>query len=399
MPTAKVLHSFGRADQVDRVALARLVASISRFLSPGQVVAAAQSQSGAGVEILDVRPVGGAYVLDGLWPRLGIPAVLARLLEGRRLDSRSERVLFAMVASRALELLSKLAGAKWVTERVAVAGLAVVDEDTCYRAMDWLLEIEADLAEAVYWAVADLLNLEVDLLFFDTTSTYFETEQADDPEEGATVGFRIFGHSKDSCPDLPQVIIGMAVARTGIPIRVWTWPGNTNDQALIRQVKDDLRAWKLGRVVWVADRGFTSAENRRYLQRAGGHCIIGEKIRGDDKEAQAALSRQGRYHVVAGNLRVKEVVLDDGTMRDRFVICHNPDQADRDQIIRGQLLTQLGAAIADSDTLTATARAELTGELRGYPGLKRFLRVTPGGLLRVDQAAGSSSKSNGAGGT
>ena len=88
----------------------------------------------------------------------------------------------------------------------------------------------------------------------------------------------------------------------------------------------------------------------------------------DDEEAQAALSRQGRYHVVAGNLRVKEVVLDDGTMRDRFVICHNPDQADRDQIIRGQLLTQLGAAIADSHTLTATARAVLAGELRGLPG-------------------------------
>jgi len=61
-------------------------------------------------------------------------------------------------------------------------------------------------------------------------------------------------------------------------------------------------------VVWVADRGFSSAENRRYLQRAGGHYIIGEKLRGDNKEAQAALSRQGRYHTVAGNLRVKEVV-------------------------------------------------------------------------------------------
>jgi transposase len=331
--------------------------------------------------------MGGVFVLDGLWQRLGIPGVLARLLAGRRLDPRSERVLFAMVANRALEPLSKLAGARWVCERVAVPGLAEVDEDACYRAMDWLLEIEADLAEAVYWSVADLLNLEVDLLFFDTTSTYFETEQADDPEAGATVGFRTYGHSKDSRPDLPQVVIGMAVTRTGIPIRVWTWPGNTNDQALIRQVKDDLRSWRLGRVVWVADRGFTSAENRRYLQRAGGHYIIGEKIRGDNKEAQAALSRAGRYHVIAGNLRVKEVVLDDGTMRDRFVICHNPEQAERDKTIRDQLTAQLAEQIAGSDQLTPKARAELAGQLRGYPGLKRLLRVTPGGLLRVDRAA------------
>ena len=97
------------------------------------------------------------------------------------------------------------------------------------------------------------------------------------------VGFRTYGHSKDHRPDLPQIVIGMAVTRTGIPIRVWCWPGNTNDSALIRQVKDDLRAWRLGRVVWVADRGFTSAENRRYLQRAGGHYIVGEKLRGTAK--------------------------------------------------------------------------------------------------------------------
>lgn len=82
----------------------------------------------------------------------------------------------------------------------------------------------------------------------------------------------------------------MAVTRTGIPIRVWSWPGNTTDTALIRQVKDDLRGWKLGRAVWVADRGFSSAENRRYLQRAGGHYIIGEKLRGDSAEAAAALA-------------------------------------------------------------------------------------------------------------
>jgi hypothetical protein len=85
------------------------------------------------------------------------------------------------------------------------------------------------------------------------------------------VGFRTHGKSKDHRGDLPQVVVGMAVTRTGIPIRSWCWPGNTGDSALIRQVRDDLRDWKLSRVMWVADRGFTSAENRRYLQRGGGH--------------------------------------------------------------------------------------------------------------------------------
>ncbi|MDF1597875.1 MAG: IS1634 family transposase [Acidimicrobiia bacterium] len=387
-PVAKVIHSFGREDRLDREALGRLVRSIARYLGPdAELEATAPGGATAPLRFVSSKALGGAWALDGLWRRVGIGEVLARLLEGRRLDPRAERAVFAMVANRALEPLSKLAAARWVAERAVIPGLDDVDEDTFYRAMDWLLEVEDDLVEAVYWATADLLNLEVDLLFFDTTSTYFEIDQPDAPGEGETVGFRARGHSKDHRPDLPQVVIGMAVTREGIPIRVWCWPGNTNDQALIRQVKDDLKTWKLTRVVWVADRGFSSAENRRYLQRAGGHYIIGEKLRGDGREAQAALSRQGRYRTVAANLGVKEVVIDDATMRDRFVVCHNPEQAERDRTVRDQLLTQLADAIDGSDQLTKTARAELAGELGNYPGLKRFLRTTPGGLLRIDRRA------------
>ena len=140
-------------------------------------------------------------------------------------------------------------------------------------------------------------------------------------------------------------------------------------------------------MVWVADRGFQSAENRRYLQRAGGHYILGEKLRGNDKEAQAALARQGSYHTVAENLRVKEVVIDDGTMRDRFVICHNPEEAKRDQSVRERLLDQLKKAIADTDSLPAAERQKLYGQLCTKPGYKRYLRTTKAGRLRIDRTA------------
>lgn len=379
---AKVLHSFGREDGLDRDGLERLVGSISRYL--GIAGPSSADSEADGLSVISSKRLGGAYALDGLWRRIGIDRVMARLADGRRFGTDMERVLFALVANRALEPSSKLAAATWLAERVAIDGLEAMDADAAYRAMDWLLEIEADLAEAVYWSVADLLNLEVDLLFFDTTSTYFETEQADEPAEGATVGFRTWGKSKDHRGDLPQVVIGMAVTRTGIPIRVWSWPGNTGDSALIRQVKDDLRAWKLGRVVWVADRGFSSAENRRYLQRAGGNYIIGEKLRGDSPEAAAALARQGRYRKVAGNLEVKEVVIDDGVMRDRFVICRNPDQAERDRIVRDQLLAQLTETIDGTDRLDPEDRTALAAKLTA--GLRRFLRTTPTGLLRIDRA-------------
>jgi len=254
--------------------------------------------------------------------------------------------------------------------------------------------------QEIFHQVANLLNLKVDLLFFDTTSTCFEVDEEDEPvprdkngnvtddeqkaAEGKPAGFRAYGKSKDHRDDLPQVVIGMAVTRDGIPVRVWCWPGNTNDSALIRQVKDDMRDWTLSRVVWVADRGFTSAENRRYLRKGDQHYIIGEKLRSGSAEADAALSRQGRYQDVAENLRVKEVRISDS---ERFVICFNPEGAERDAKIRERMLAQLDELIKDSDKLSATKRAELRGVISTKPGLNRYLRVTPGGLLRTDAAA------------
>jgi transposase len=176
----------------------------------------------------------------------------------------------------------------------------------------------------------------------------------------------------------------MAVTRTGVPVRAWCWPGNTSDSALIRQAKDDLRDWTLARVIWVADRGFASAENRRWLRRGDHHYVIGERLRSGSAEATAALQRQGRYQQVADNLRVKEVKISE---HERFVICYNPEQADRDAGVRERLLAQLQETIAGTDKLSQTKRAELRGVISTKPGLHRYLRVTPSGLLRIDQRA------------
>jgi len=391
----QVVYNFGREDQANRESLQRLVASVSRFLDPDAALAAAAD----GLEFTESRPLGGTHVLDALWSRLGIGREMRKLLKGRRRDESAERVLFALAANRALAPSSKLAAARWVTEDVMVTGLPATSDDACYRAMDWLLEIKDELEKKVFDNLADLLNLEVDLLFFDTTSAYFETEQADEPvardERGEPAaggdpggggregGFRTWGKSNDHRDDLPQVVIGMAVTRDGIPVRVWCWPGNTADSALIRQVKDDMRDWCLSRVVWVADRGFTSAENRRYLRKAGGHYIIGEKLRSGSAEADAALSRQGRYKDVAGNLKVKEVRIAED---ERFVICFNPEGAERDAAVRARMIAQLEEAIKDSDQLSKDKRAELRGVISTRPALNRYLRVTPGGLLRTDAA-------------
>ena len=413
-PVAKVIHSFGRADTVDRAALARLVSSISRFLTPEQAVTAAAGggerggELGGGVEVLDSRRLGAAWTLDRIWERLGVGAAIRRVAAGRRLDGDAvERVVFALVAQRSCEPGSKLAATGWVAERVAIAGCAGFTDDAAYAAMDFLLDALDEIAAEIFSAVAHLLNLDLDIVFVDTTSTYWETETADDDIELAEqvtddelrspteAGTRAFGHSKDHRADLPQVVIAMAVTRDGVPVRCWTFPGDTADTAIIRTIKDDLGGWGLRRLVWVADRGFASAANRGYLTRGGGHYIHAEKLRHTNTEAAAALARPGRYRSVADNLRVKEVAVapggdgdgDQGARTQRFVICHNPEQAQRDQQVRTNLVAHLTQLIDGSDTWTARRRDELVGSLRAKPGLRRYLRRTKAGLLRIDQAA------------
>jgi len=409
-PVARVIHNFGRADQLDREALRRLVASISRFLEPAAAVSA-----GCGleeVEVVDARRCGGAYVLDALFARLGITAALRKAAQGRRLDAELvERVCFALVAQRALEPGSKLAATRWAAERVALPGCPAFSDDAAYRAMDFLLAALPEIAEGVFASTASLLNLACDVIFVDTSSTYFETDAADaevelaayldeqqareaqasagaaqsGPEEAAVRRFS--KHSKDKRPDLPQVVIGMAVTREGVPVRCWTFPGNASDQLIIRSVHDDLAGWKLNRVLWVADRGFNSAANRAYLQKGGGHYVLAERLRGGSAEARAALSRAGRYQQVAGNLEVKEVRLGEGLRAPRFVVVHNPEAAERDVRVRENLVAYLAEQIAGSDSWPQRRRDELVGTLRTKPGLFRLLRRTKQGLLRLDRAA------------
>ena len=185
IPKAKIIHNFGRADTVDKEALARLVRSISRFLDPAEALQATSASDGE-IEVLDSRPMGPAWVADRLWERLGIGRAIFQVAAGRRLEAEAvERVIFSMVANRlSVKPLSKLAGCSWVAKRAFVDNLAEVTDDQCYRAMDFLLEALPELQENVFFSVANLMNLEVDLLFFDTSSTYFETERLEDELAG-----------------------------------------------------------------------------------------------------------------------------------------------------------------------------------------------------------------------
>lgn len=372
---AQVIHSFGREDQLDRDALARLVRSISRFLEPGEALAASAPEE---LRFVESRPMGGAWVLDHLWRQLGVGAALARVASRRRVTPAVERLIFALVANRALEPMSKLAALEWAAADAWLPGVGSLggDPQIFYRAMDFLLDCDEEVQREVFFAVADLLNLEVDLILFDTTSTYFETERED--------GFRVFGNSKDHRPDLPQVVVGMAVTKEGIPVRCFIFAGNASDQVIIREVKDALREWRPHRVIWVADTGFASAENRGYLQRAGGHYILGEKLR-QGHENRAALARQGRYRIVEEGLEVKQVWVGEGETRRRFVVARNQDEARRDRHRRDHALARLEQELAALERKQGDARTLAEAELLTHPTLKRYL-ARRHGHLRIDRA-------------
>jgi Transposase DDE domain len=360
---AEVVHSFGREDELDRDALARLVRSISRFLDPEQALAASV---GSELVFTGSRPYGGGYLLDALWRRLGIDKALTAAAAGRKVSPAVERLIFTLVANRALDPCSKRHALEWAAADVALPGVGELggEPQVFYRAMDFLLQADPQIQEQVFFAVANLLNLEVDVLLFDTTSTYFETEDDDE--------LRRYGHSKDHRPDRPQVVIGLAVTKEGIPVRVWCWPGNASDKTVIRQVHDDLRAWSLHRVLWVGDAGFTSAENRTYLQRAGGQVLFAEKLRqGNDNHA--ALARQGRYAIVTDNLHVKEVTVGEGAQARRFVVCRNLHEAGRDAARRDKALARLRDELTTIDTKTGDTRLAAEGELLANPTLRRYL--------------------------
>jgi transposase len=397
VPVARVIHNFGREDLVDRAALGRLVASIQRFLGGEDGLRVGTPR---GFEFIGAPESGGPHVVAELWAQLGLGKAISRVAGARRGRSDVERAIFTMVCQRCLEPASKLEATRWLSRDVVIDGVEAVTDDQLYRAMDFLLDCSERVQESVFFSVASLLNLEVDVVFFDTTSTYFEIDVDDplDDEDGedpaaADGGLRRLGHSKDHRPDLPQVVIGLAVTREGIPVRVWVWPGNTNDQTVVEQVKSDLTGWRLGRAIYVIDSGFSGQDNLRHLRSAGGHYIAGVKLRSGMPETEAALSRPGRYREVKDNLRVKEVHVGDGDAARRFIICHNPVEAERDKLRREQRIARIEAELDRLKTQRERAKTKAEREahqrgecaLRDHKTLSRYLRQTKTGRLNLDR--------------
>lgn len=374
---AEVIHSFGRRDQLDVAALKRLVASLSRFIIPED--AQAIEAEGRGLKFENSRPAGGAHLLKGLWDRIGIDKCLADTLQDRAFTTPVRDAIFAMVANRALAPSSKLAVEEWAENDVHLGIEHPIQIQHLYRSMDFLLQHQEAIQEKVFWATAHLLNLTVDLIFFDTTNTYFEMEDPGDSELLA------YGKSKHKRDDLPQVTIGLAVTREGVPVRCWVLPGNQNDAKCVQQIQKDMNDWKLGNVIWAMDRGMTSEENRKTLQRAGGQYILGEKLRGPHLNEEA-LNRGGRFKVIRDNLHIKEVYAGEDSGRRRFIVAYNPEQAEHDKHIREKNLERIDAELKAMDKMAEKPFLKAKYALLAHRSMGRYLKELKSGKLKVDMA-------------
>jgi len=377
---AKIIYNFGRIDELDVDQLKRLTRSISRFLSPEDALEAkAALELGAdNLKFKSCRSYGGIYLLAALWQQLQLEKILTKDLQQSKYQAPVSKAIFAMVANRCLAPSSKLAVTEWVARDVHIPGLEEVYVQVLYRAMDYLLEHQEKLEKEIFWSVSTLLNLEVDLLFFDTTSTYFETEELSDLKKR--------GYSKDKRADLPQVVIGLAVNRDGIPVKHWVFPGNTADMNTIERVKNDLVGWQLGRCIFVHDAGMTSEDNLQYLQRAGGHYIVGRKLKSSEPAAEAALSHKGPYTEIKENLSAREVTLGgNGEKRKRLVLVRNSEEEKKQLLVRQQIVAAIEKKLEEINSRKGQAHTKATCALKSHAVYGKYVKELQDGRLKLDK--------------
>jgi transposase len=383
---AKVVYNFGRADELDHDDLRRLASSILRVVGDGSV-------AGDAVTVRDAWPYGVVWVVEQIWKQLGVEDILRRHAGKHKASTVTQfaRAVFAMVANRTHVPYSKLhCWEQWVRDDVFLPDAADLELHHLYLGMDFLEEHKAAVEEAVYFKMADLMNADVDLIFYDTTSLHFEVDEEDEARlkrRGRDYApLRKRGHSKNGRGDAPQIVIGLAVTRDGLPVRSWVFSGETNDVTTVEKVKADLAGWRLGRCVFVGDAGMNSEDNRRSLALGNGKYILASKMRAGDEVTKDVLARPGRYHEVRDNLQVKEVIVGDGERRRRYVVCHNPAEETRQREHRNKLVAQLEAELTAMQHST-TGHSKKACALITSSRYGKYVRETKRGLLRVDRAA------------
>jgi hypothetical protein len=370
----RVLCRLGRLDQLLASGqLDLLLQSLGRFSDKYAVLGAHLNGESITTQ---TRIIGPPLILEHLWQECGIQPVLNKLLRERHFQFSVERALWLTVLHRLVAPGSDRAAEKW-KQNYLIEGAESLELHHLYRAMAWLGEplppagqqgatpfvarTTKDLVEEELFSHRRDLFSSLDLVFFDTTSIYFEGEG------GQTIGW--YGKSKDHRPDRLQMVVGLVLDDHGNPVCSELWPGNAPDVKSLVPLVDRLKSrFPVGEVCIVADRGMISAQTMSDIQRRNWKYILGVRMR-SSKVARQVVARAGRYQEVfpesddpddPAPLKVKEVWVE----QQRYIVCRNEEEARRDRLEREAIVASLQDALPQGDK-----------SLVGNKGYRRFLRT------------------------
>lgn len=345
----RVLCTLGRVEELmESGTTDALMRSLARFSQKVKII---DGYRDGHLEAGNVRQLGPDLVFSRLWQETEIQPVINELLKERQFEFPVERAIYLTVLHRLFQSGSDRAAEQWKRD-VVVPGSEDLQLHHLYRAMRWLGDNKDAIEEALYSRHKDLFT-ELSLAFFDTTSIYFEGDG------GESLGQ--YGNSRDHRPDLKQMVVGAVLTGEGKPVCSELWPGNQADANALLPVVDRLRnRFGIRRVCWVADRGMISQDTIDGLKGRKLEYILGARMRKQKEVRDDVLERGGRYHEVAENLRVKEVMVDDR----RYIVCYNPQEELRD--------------IADREAILESLRDQIKAgisQLVGNTGYRKFLRI------------------------
>lgn len=367
----RVICTIGRLDQLhSKGSIETLIRSLSRFSEKVLLILSGKSDVSA-----SAKKIGPALIFERLWEELGIKKVIKDLLSERNFEFDLERAIFLTVLHRLFVSGSDRSCDKWRRDYV-IEGVEELSLHHLYRAMAFLGEQIEDqkgatpfsprcikdlIEEGIFFQRRDLFT-GLDLVFFDTTSIYFEGQG------GETVGQK--GHSRDHRPDLNQMVVGAVIDSKGKPVCCEMWPGNTTDvNTLIPEIDRIRTRFHIGQFCIVADRGMISAETLKKLKKREIPYILGTRMRKVNEVKRDVLSRQGRYRDVRPEgktskdpapLKVKEVSVNG----KRYIVCFNPKQAWKDAQDRQGII----------DSLKEKIKANPKG-LIGNKGYRKYLKI------------------------
>ena len=381
-----VLGTVGRLDLLQSSGqFDALIRSGLRFCKKLAVI---DAHAAGRTEPVKVQRVGPDLVFGRMWEELELGKIIRRALESRRYGFDVERAVYLTVMHRLFAPGSDRAAERW-REAYRLPGTERLDLHHLYRAMAFLGEAENDdpgamvlktprctkdwIEEQLFERRRDLFS-GIDLVFFDTTSIYFEGQG------GQEIGRH--GHSKDHRPDLRQMVVGLALDAHGWPLCCEMWPGNTADVTTLIPVVDRLRRrFRVSRVSIVADRGMISADTVAALESKEMDCayILGARMRSMKEVGEKVLADAGGFREITPEresskapspLKVKEVVIEDR----RYIVCLNQEQRRKDA--------------ADRQAIVESLRGQLQrGEkdLVGNKGYRKYLRAGEGKHFGIDE--------------